>query len=163
MRGTNCAPIILPPNPRWPMIHFQGVETFPGPLAEVSAKLSDAGFLAVNLPDAHATETTPDRAVWKVKPKVAFLAGELDTVCTVAERNLEHVKFRVEVKGVGSGSVVESELKFAATDDGQGTLVSWTGDVVSMTGLLKLAPKGLVQATAQKVIADCWAALKSKV
>ncbi len=145
------------------MIHFQGVETFPAPLAEVSAKLSDAGFLAANLPDTTAIETAPDRAVWKVRPKVAFLAGELDSVCTVVERSPEHVKYRVEVKGVGSGSVVESELKFTAGEDGTSTLVNWTGDVVSMTGLLKLAPKGLVQATAQKVIADCWTALKSKV
>jgi uncharacterized protein len=145
------------------MIHFHGTETFPAPLAEVSTKLSDAGFLAANLPDATAVEIAPDRAVWKVKPKLAFLAGELDSVCTVAERSAEHVKYRVEVKGVGSGSVVESELRFAPGEGGQGTVVSWTGDVVSMSGLLKLAPKGLVQATAQKVIADCWAALKSKV
>jgi uncharacterized protein len=143
------------------MIHFQGTETFPAAVDVVASKLSDAGFLAANLPEAHAIELTPDRATWKVRPKVAFLSGDLDTDCTVAERTPEHVKYRVEVKGVGSGSVVEAELKFTPADGG--TLVSWTGDIVSMSGLLKLAPKGLVQATAQKVIADCWAALKAKV
>lgn len=145
------------------MIHFQGVETFPAPPDVVTAKLSDAGFLAVNLPDATATETTPDRAAWKVRPKLAFLSGDLDTLAVVTERSPEHVKYRLETKGVGSGSTVEAELKFAPSEDGQGTTVTWAGDVTAMTGLLKLAPKGLVQATAQKVIADCWAALKAKV
>lgn len=143
------------------MIHFQGTETFPAAPEVVSAKLSDAGFLAANLPETHAGETTPDRATWKVRPKLQFLSGDLDTVCTVVERSPGHVKYRVEVKGVGSGSTVDAELKFAPAE--AGTLVTWTGDIVSMSGLLKLAPKGLVQATAQKVIADCWAALKAKV
>ncbi|MCU0705130.1 MAG: SRPBCC family protein [Fimbriiglobus sp.] len=145
------------------MIAFQGVELFPAPVELVSAKLSDAGFLAANLPDATATSVAPDRAEWKVRPKVAFLSGDLETVATVTDRSPEHVKYRLDTKGVGSGSVVEAELKFAPADDGTGTAVTWAGTVVSMTGLLKLAPKGLVQATAQKVIADCWAALKAKV
>jgi carbon monoxide dehydrogenase subunit G len=145
------------------MIHFSGVETFPAPPGNVSVKLSDAGFLAAHLPDAVAVETAADRAVWRVRPKVAFIAGELETVAVVVERSPEHVKYHLDTKGVGSGSVVEAELKFAAGDDGQSTVVTWTGDVVSMTGLLKLAPRGLVQATAQKVIADCWAVLRAGV
>jgi carbon monoxide dehydrogenase subunit G len=143
------------------MIHFQGVETFPAAPDVVQARLSDAGFLAANLPDTTAVESAPDRAVWKVRPKLAFLAGDLDTVATVVERTSDGVKYRLESKGVGSGSVVEATLTFAAADGG--TAVTWAGDVTSMSGLLKLAPKGLVQAAAQKVIADCWAALKGKV
>lgn len=143
------------------MIHFSGVETFPAPPDVVQAKLSDAGFLAANLPDTTAVESAPDRAVWKVRPKLAFLAGDLDTIATVVERTADGVKYRLESKGVGSGSVVEATLQFAAADGG--TAVTWAGDVTSMSGLLKLAPKGLVQAAAQKVIADCWAALKGKV
>lgn len=143
------------------MIHFQGVQTFPAPPDVVQAKLSDAGFLATHLPDATATETAPDRAAWKVRPKLAFIAGELDTVATVVERTADGVKYRLESKGVGSGSVVEASLTFAAADGG--TAVTWAGDITSMSGLLKLAPKGLVQAAAQKVIAECWATLKQKV
>ena len=41
--------------------------------------------------------------------------------------------------------------------------MSWTGTVTAMTGLLKLAPKGLVQATAQKVIDDVWAAVSARL
>ena len=143
------------------MIHFEGVESFPAPPADVTAKLSDIGFIAGCLPDTTVSEATPDRAAWKVRPKLAFLAGELDSAAEVVERTDTSVKYKVDTKGVGSGSTVEAVLTFEA--DGTGTLVKWTGDVTAMTGLLKLAPKGLVQATAQKVIADCWAAIKAKV
>lgn len=144
------------------MIHFDGVESFAAAAADVAAKLSDAGFLAGCLPDTTVVTGTPDRAEWRVRPKLAFLSGELETVATVTDRAAgERVRYRLETKGVGSGSVVEAVLTFAA--DGTGTKVTWAGDVTAMSGLLKLAPKGLVQATAQKVIADCWAAIRAKV
>lgn len=154
--------IFPPPTHGWPMIHFSGAEPFAAPLDQVFAVLADAGVLASYLPDATVTLATPDKAEWKVRPKLAFLAGELDTTATVTDRTAgEKVKYRLESKGVGSGSTVEAELTFAA--DGTGTVVNWAADVTAMTGLLKLAPKGLVQATAQKVIADVWAAIKAKM
>ena len=144
------------------MIRFEGVEHFPGPPADVQAKLSDAGFLANHLPDATVGEAARDRAAWRVRPKLAFLSGDLDTVLTVLVRTPDGIKYRAEAKGVGSASVIEAALHFAPADGG-GTAVTWAGEVVGMTGLLKLAPQGLVQAAGQKVIADVWAALKAKV
>ena len=54
------------------MIHFEGVQPFALPVAEVAAKLSDAGFLANCVPDAQVSEATPDKAVGKIKPKLSF-------------------------------------------------------------------------------------------
>ena len=59
------------------MIHFEGVQSFPLPVAEVAAKLSDAGFLANCVPDAQISEATPDKSVGKIKPKLSFLTGSL--------------------------------------------------------------------------------------
>lgn len=144
------------------MIHFEGVEAFTSGPDAVFAKLSDAGFLAGALPDTRVVSAAADRAEWRVKPKLPFLSGELETIATVTERTPgQGVKYRLDSKGIGSGSVVEAVLTLAA--DGGGTKVTWTGDITAMTGLLKLAPKGLVQGAAQKVIADCWAAIKAKV
>jgi carbon monoxide dehydrogenase subunit G len=144
------------------VIHFEGTETFPLAIETVSAKLSDAGFLANCLADAVVTEASPDRAVWTVKPKLTFLSGELHTVCTASDKQPSaQVRFRLETKGIGSASVVEAKLDFAP--DGTGTLVKWVGDMTSMTGLLKLAPKGLVEATAKKVIAEAWAEIHKKL
>jgi uncharacterized protein len=144
------------------MIHFEGVEIFSAELGLVFAKLSDASFLANALPDTRVVSADADRAEWRVKPKLPFLSGELETVAVVVERTAgQIVKYRLDSKGIGSGSVVESALTFSTTE--AGTQVNWTGDLTAMTGLLKLAPKGLIQGAAQKVIADCWQAIRIKV
>lgn len=144
------------------MIHFEGDEAFAVPPADLYARLSDAGFLAGCLPDAEVTAAAPDRAVWKMKPKLAFISGAIETTLTVANRVPgEAVGFAVQGKGVGATSTVETALAFRPADGG-GTVVHWTADVVALTGLLKMVPRGLIQATAQTVIRDVWAAVRNK-
>jgi uncharacterized protein len=55
---------------------------------------------------------------------------------------------------------VEAELHFSTTESG--TQVNWVGNLTELGGLLKLVPKGLIQAAAQKVIADVWQAIHVK-
>jgi len=144
------------------MLHFSGTETFAGSPAELFSQLGDAGFLASCLPDATVRSASPDRAEWTVKPKLAFLAGSLDTTAQVTERTApSQLKYRLDTKGIGSGSTVEAVLNFV--ESGAKTEVQWIGDIVSVSGLLKLAPKGLMQSTAEKVIAEVWAAIRAKL
>ena len=144
------------------MIHFEGDKSFAVPLPEVAAKLSDAGFLVNALPDAKVTEATPDRAAWKLRPKLAFLMGSLDTVMEVTGREPDRaVGFKVSTKAIGASSTVLTRLEFRPADGG--TLVHWTGDLTEVTGLLKMVPKGLLQSTAEKVIQDVWAAVAAKL
>jgi carbon monoxide dehydrogenase subunit G len=122
-------------------------------------KLADIGFLAGCLPDAEVLEASPDQASWKVRPQLAFLSGTIDTFARVVERlPTERVKVVLETKSVGAGSTVEAVLTL--TSEGTGTKVAWTGTITSMSGLLKLAPKALLQSTAKKVIGDTWTAIK---
>ena len=145
------------------MIQFGGTETFPLPQAEVFAKLGDAGFLAGCLPDTEVVRATPDEAEWKSRPKLAFLSGVIDTTAKVTLRQgIEALKYSLTTKAVGSGSTVEAVLTFEPGDDG-GTRVRWSGAITSFSGLLKLAPTGLIQATATKVIADVWVAVRAKL
>ncbi len=145
------------------MIRFEGVESFPVSPAAAFAKLADAGWLARALPEAEVTETAADRAAWKVRPKFAFMAGNLDTTAEVVGRSAnEQVRYRIVSRGVGSHSAVDASLEFGPSDDG-GTAVHWVGDVTELGGLLKLVPRGLVQAAAQKVIADVWAAVRQRL
>jgi uncharacterized protein len=144
------------------MIHFEGEEAFRVPPAELFPKLSDAAFLAGCLPDAEVTAATPDRAAWKLKPKLSFLSGALETELTVAERTPPaSVRFLIHGKAIGAASTTEAVLTFAERDGS--TVVRWAADITALTGLLKMVPKGLIQATAQKVIADVWAAVRAKV
>lgn len=145
-----------------PMLHFAGSESFADSPIALFEKLGDAGFLARCLPDATIQSASPDRAEWTIKPKLSFLAGILETTATVVERTpTSQLKYKLETKGIGSGSTVEAVLNFE--QDGAGTKVNWKGDIVAVTGLLKLAPKGLMQSTAEKVIADVWAAIRTKL
>jgi carbon monoxide dehydrogenase subunit G len=145
------------------MIPFDGEELFPAvPPAGLYPKLSDAGFLAGCLPDADLTEATPDRAAWKLKPRLAFMAGAIETTLVVANRVPgEAVAFTVHGNGVGATSTVETALTLRPADGG--TAVHWTADITALTGLLKMVPKGLIQATARTVIRDVWAAVRAKI
>jgi carbon monoxide dehydrogenase subunit G len=145
------------------MIHFEGVEAFALPVAEVAAKLSDAGFLANCVPDAQVIEAAPDRAVGKIKPKLSFLTGHLTLNADVTAREVgKSVAYQIVTKTIGATSTVTTKLEFREAEGG-GTMVHWTGDLVAVTGLLKMVPKGLMEGAAKKVIEDVWAALKAKL
>src|SRR5206468_3786522 len=139
--------------PREPlMIHFEGDKSFPLPVAEVAAKLSDAGFLVNCLPDVQVSEATPERAAWKLKPRLSFLTGSLNVEMTTTSREPgKSVAFKVLAKAMGASSTVVTNLNFQEAEGG-GTAVHWTGDLEQVTGLLKVVPKGLLQGAAQKVI-----------
>jgi carbon monoxide dehydrogenase subunit G len=144
------------------MIHFEGDKSFPLPVAEVAARLSDAGFLAGCLPDAQVSEATPEKAAWKLRPKLSFLTGSLNVEMTrAAHEPGKSVAFKVFAKAMGASSTVHSALTFA--EAAGGTAVRWTGDVVEITGLLKVVPKGLIQGSAQKVIEDVWTAVAARL
>ena len=151
------------PDPGAAMIHFEGDEAFSLPPADLFPKLADAGFLARCLPDADVVEATPDRAAWKQRPRLSFVSGAIETTLVVANRVPgEAVAFTVRGKGVGATSTVETALTLRRPADG-GTVVHWTADITALTGLLKMVPKGLVQATARAVIGDVWAAVRARI
>ncbi len=143
------------------MTHFEGDESFSLPVAEVAAKLSDAAYLVSCLRDAQVSTATPDRAAWKLKPKLSFLSGSLDAVLTVVAREPgKSASFQVVTKAIGASGTVMAQLSFQEANGG--TTVHWTGDLVEVTGLLKMVPKGLIQSTAEKVIGDVWTAIAAK-
>lgn len=141
---------------------FAGEQTFPHPVAVVAARLSDAGWLVGTLPDVEVTAATPERAAWKMKPKLSFVTGHLDSAMDqTAHDPCAAVKFSVVTKAIGATSTVHIRLTFRAAD--AGTVVPWTGELVEVTGLLRMVPKGLLQSTAEKVIAEVWAAVGAKI
>ncbi|HEY3790150.1 MAG TPA: SRPBCC domain-containing protein [Urbifossiella sp.] len=145
------------------MIHFEGDRTFTQPLAAVAAKLSDASFLVGCLPDVKAASVSPDHAAWKMKPKLSFITGSLDTVMDVTAREPgQSAAYKIVSKAIGASSTVTATLRFSSTDSG-GTAVHWIGELVEVTGLLKMVPKGLLQGTAEKVIDDVWVAIAAKL
>lgn len=145
------------------MIHFEGVHLFPLPVAEVAAKLSDAGFLANCVPDAQVSEATPDKAIGKIKPKLSFLTGSLTlNADRTAHDAGKSVAYQLVTKTIGASSTVQTRLEFKEAEGGK-TAVHWTGDLVALTGLLKMVPPGLIEGSAKKVIEDIWVELEKKL
>ena len=145
------------------MIHFEGVQSFPLPVAEVAAKLSDAGFLAHSVQDVQVSVATPDKSVGKIKPKLSFLTGSLTLSADVTARDPgKSVAYQIVTKTIGASSTVTARLEFKEAEGG-GTAVHWTGDLVAVTGLLKMVPNGLMEGAAKKVIDDVWAALTQRL
>ncbi|HEY1186678.1 MAG TPA: SRPBCC family protein [Gemmata sp.] len=142
------------------MIHFEGSKHIARPVTEVAAKLSDAGFLANSVPDAQVSEATPDKATGKIHPKLSFLTGSLTLHAEVTAREPgKSVAYRIDTRTMGAGSTVETKLAFE--EAAGGTQIHWAGDIVAVTGLLKMVPKGLLEGTAKKVIEDVWAAVEA--
>ena len=144
------------------MIPFEGDRAFALPLATTFAKLADAAFLVGCIPDVRVAEAGADRAAFKLKPKLSFVTGSLDAVLDVTGRESNRsVAFKIFTKAIGASSTVTATLHFA--ESAEGTAVHWVGDLVEVTGLLKMVPKGLLQGTAEKVIEDVWAAVTARL
>src|SRR5438552_3833246 len=145
------------------MIHFEGDRAFARPFSATCAKLSDAAWLVGCLSEAKVTEASANRAAWKLKPKLSFLTGSLDTVLEVTGRETgKSASFKIVTRAIGATSTVTATLHFTEGELG-GAAIHWVGELVQVTGLLKMVPKGLLQGTAEKVIEDVWAAVTAKL
>jgi carbon monoxide dehydrogenase subunit G len=127
------------------------------------AKLRDAAFLAESVPEA-VVEGTPtrDQAACSVHPGFAFIRGTLDVTLEIVEAvEPSLVRVQVRSKGVGSNSVVEAVLRLSAR--AARSEVHWSADVLSLGGLLKMVPPGLIRGAAQKVIEDVWTGIAGRL
>ena len=144
------------------MLHFEGVQDFPQPPADVKAKLTDARFLADCIPDRQSTgEASAESVTCTIRPGFAFVRGSLEVTLRVAEASEDAARLHLHSRGIGSSSEVEAGLTFQPLE--AGTRVQWTADVKSLGGLLKAVPQGLLKAAAQKVITDVWASIAAKM
>jgi len=145
------------------MLHFEGDRDFAQPPATLWTKLADIQFLARCVPDAQSTSfPEPDVAQVVLRPGLAFVRGTLDLTMRLTDRvEGKSARLHLTTKGIGSSSTVEASYTLAAHDGG--SRLHWTADVVQFGGLLKAVPQGLLQAAAQKVIADAWTALEARL
>jgi carbon monoxide dehydrogenase subunit G len=144
------------------MIRFEGDRFFTLPPEVVATRLSDASFLLTCLPNVEEiVESTPDRAVWKLRTGFSFLSATLEIALRISERQLHQTTYEAVSKGVGATSVVRAVLSFLPID--AGTQVHYVAEVAERTGLLKIVSAGLIQAAAKNVIEDTWKAIEAKL
>ncbi len=145
------------------MLHFEGEKDVAAAPAEAWGKLSDARFLVQCIPDAEIlAQPEPRLAACKVRPRLTFVRGTLDVTVKVVEATADSlVRLALTSKAIGASAEVAVVLRITPRDGG--SHVHWSADVVSLGGLLKLVPQGLIRGSAQNVINDVWTQVLAKL
>lgn len=143
---------------------FTGVERFAAPPERVFAVLSDLDALARAVPGSVSAQRLEDGSVrCVVKPGLSFIGGSVKATLAIAEATPPtHVLLRIASTGIGMTLNLAATMSIAPDGPGR-TLLTWTGRVTEMSGLVKAAPAALVRATAEKVISDGWRALRAQI
>jgi carbon monoxide dehydrogenase subunit G len=144
------------------MSHFEGDRSVALPPSVVGPKLSNAGYIVGCLKNVEqVVESSPDRAVWKLRTGFTFLSTTLEITLEVMGRTDNAAIFRATSRGVGATSVVQAVLTFQPADSG--TTIHYTADILERTGLLKLVSAGLIQSAAKSVIEDTWKMIEARL
>ncbi len=142
------------------MLVLQGDKDLPQPRDLVWRRLTDLAFLVKCLPDvARIEEVGPQTARAAVRPGFSFVRGELQlTLERQADPGPFSAQYLARTKGVGTSTEVLTTLA-VADNASAGTRVHWQVEIRELGGLLKAVPRGLIQAGAQKVVSDLFAAI----
>jgi carbon monoxide dehydrogenase subunit G len=146
------------------MLHFEGDRDLTQAPAEVYAKLSDARFLVQCIPGVESVKSeSAEQAVCVVRPAgMSFVTGTIELTLTRTAA-VENSSAQVTIASKSIGATSEVETGFTLTPQEKGTRLHWTADMKKLTGLLKLAPQGLLKGAAQKVIDDVWNTVVAKL
>lgn len=138
------------------MVRFDGDRLIGLSQAEVYARLTSMEFLVRCLPDVEQVCSLEDsQAQVVLRPGFTFVRGTLDLTLKMVEKTPEsRACLLLTTRGIGSGSEVEAG--WTLLGEGNETKVVWFAEVKTLTGLLKLVPKGLITGAAEKVIQDTW-------
>jgi carbon monoxide dehydrogenase subunit G len=138
----------------------QGERHFRLPPKELFKRLSDAQWLVSTLTQVQVVRASNDEAVWSMRPALAFMSGSIENTLTISERNPDSsIRLHIRTQGIGATATVEIHLELLPVHDG--TMVRWRMTIPQLTGLLKLAPRGLLQATAGKVVNEVWSQVEA--
>ncbi len=144
------------------MLTFSGSETFPFPRTVVAKNLSDAAFLAACVPDGVVRSASADAAEWQAKAKLGFATATLETQLAILERTPGmSVTFTLTNRTLGGGLVMATNLAFRDAEGG--TLVGWVAEILSRSGLLKMAPVSVLKSQAEEALGEMWQSVRAKL
>lgn len=143
-------------------LRFEGQERFGMPLADLSAKLSDAAFLVSCIPEVEVQEATSDRAVLVLAPGVTLLPGRVHVDVAVIAREQLRTAYRVVNRATGASGTADVQVVFAEGIDGV-TDVAWTVEVVQVTGLLRMMPKSVLRAGIERANPRVWSRIREAI
>lgn len=143
------------------MVRFTGEEKFSVPRSRAAEKLSDAAFLAGCVPDAEIVSADTATATWRAKSRFRFVTAKIETVLTIEKRSEDAVTFALTNRM--PGATLEVSGTFAFLDAADGSLVSWSAEMVLRTGLLKVIPPSVLRSQIEAELADLWKGVREKL
>jgi len=143
-------------------LHYDGSFEVPVPKQKVYDFVMDPAKIASIFPDVQDVKVIDENNfTLKAKVGISFIRGMMDVKMNIVERRPPSFA-RMKAKGNGLSSSVELENTFNIEDAGSGTLVKWAADA-KISGLMASVGSRLIDAAAQKYVAEIIGSLKEKL
>ena len=145
-------------------MHYDGSFEVPVPKQKVYDFVMDPAKITSIFPDVQDVKVIDEKKfTLKSKVGISFIKGMMDVKMNIAERNPPTFA-RMKAKGNGLSSSVELDNTFTMEDapGGSGTVVKWAADA-KIAGLMASVGSRLIDAAAQKYVAEIIGSLKEKL
>ena len=145
-------------------MHYDGSFEVPVSKQKVFDFIMDPVRITSIFPDVHDVKVIDaNNFTLKAKVGISFIRGMMDVKLNIAERTSPTFA-KMKAKGNGLSSSVELESTFTMEDipGGAGTSVKWAADA-KIAGLMASVGSRLIDAAAQKYVAEIIGSLKEKL
>jgi carbon monoxide dehydrogenase subunit G len=149
---------------RFQRMHYDGSFEVPVSKQKVYDFVMDPAKITSIFPDVQDVKVIDENNfTLKAKVGISFIRGMMDVKMNIAERTPPTFA-RMKAKGNGLSSSVELDNTFTMEDapGGSGTVVKWTADA-KIAGLMASVGSRLIDAAAQKYVAEIIGSLKEKL
>lgn len=145
-------------------MHYEGSFEVPVSKQKVYEFVVDPRKVTSIFPDVQDVKVIDENNFsLKAKVGISFIRGMMDVKMTIVERNPPG-QAKMRAKGNGISSSVELENTFTMEDapGGSGSVVKWAADA-KISGLMASVGSRLIDAAAQKYVAEIIGSLKQKL
>jgi uncharacterized protein len=143
-------------------MELSGEHRFAAPRERVWQVLLDPTILQQCLPGAEElVEVGPEEYEARMKIGVAAIRGTYQGRVKIADKD-EPRSYRMHVEGKGPAGQISGEARIDLEDDGEGTLVHWSG-TANVRGTLARVGGRVMQPAAKMIVGQFFNCLESKV
>jgi carbon monoxide dehydrogenase subunit G len=143
-------------------MELSGEHRFSAPRERVWALLLDPNILQQCLPGAEdLVEVGPEEYEARMKIGVAAIRGTYQGKVKIQDKD-EPNSYRMAVEGKGPAGQISGDAQMTLTDDGDGTLVHWSG-TANVRGTLARVGGRVMQPAAKMIVVQFFNCLEGKV
>ena len=143
-------------------MELSGEHRFAAPRERVWQLLLDPSTLQQCLPGTEEfVEVAPEEYEARMKIGVAAIRGSYQGKVKIEDKNEPH-SYRMRVEGKGPAGQISGEARIELSDDGDGTVVNWSG-VANVRGTLARVGGRVMQPAAKMIVGQFFNCLEGKV